>query len=48
MVCPAIAHRLPEVFPQPDVYDPDRFSQARAERKIPYSLIGFSEGFLQI
>ncbi len=45
MVCPAVAHRLPEVFSQPDLYDPFRFSPARAEdRRHPYSLIGFGAG----
>jgi sterol 14-demethylase len=46
MVCPAVSHRLPEVFSHPDVYDPERFSPARAEdRACPYSLIGFGGGF---
>ncbi len=45
MVCPAVSHRLPEVFSHPDIYDPERFSPERAEdRKHPYSLIGFSAG----
>jgi sterol 14-demethylase len=46
MVCPAIAHRLPYIFSNPDVYDPERFAPERAEhRKHPYSLIGFGGGF---
>lgn len=46
MVCPTVAHRLPEVFSQPHTYDPERFSPERAEdRKHPYSLIGFGGGF---
>jgi len=45
MICPAVAHRLPGVFSQPDIFDPARFSPARAEdRKYSYSLIGFSAG----
>ncbi len=45
MICPAVSHRLPEVFSEPDSYDPARFSPARAEdRKHSYSLIGFSGG----
>ena len=44
-VCPAVAHRLPEVFSDPDRYDPERFSPERAEdRRHPYSLIGFGAG----
>jgi sterol 14-demethylase len=46
MLCPAVAHRLPEVFADPDRYDPDRFGPDRAEdRRHPYGLIGFSGGF---
>lgn len=46
MICPAVSHRLPGVFSNPDSYDPTRFSPGRAEdRKHPYSLIGFSAGF---
>ena len=46
MVCPAVAHRLPDVFSNPDSYDPARFGPARAEdRKHPYGLIGFGAGF---
>jgi sterol 14-demethylase len=44
-VCPAVSHRLPEVFSRPDVYDPLRFSPERAEdRNHLYSLIGFGAG----
>ncbi len=46
VVCPAIAHRIPEIFSNPDVYDPDRFSDERREdRRHPYALIGFGAGF---
>lgn len=45
MLCPSVAHRLPEVFSNPDRYDPDRFAPDRAEdRKHSYSLIGFGGG----
>jgi sterol 14-demethylase len=45
MLCPAIAHRLPEVFARPDVYEPERFAPHRAEhRRTDYSLIGFGAG----
>ncbi|GAB3153969.1 cytochrome P450 [Micromonospora sonneratiae] len=46
MLCPSVAHRLPELFTDPDRYDPERFSPGRAEdRRHPYALIGFSGGF---
>jgi sterol 14-demethylase len=45
MVCPAVAHRLPDIFSNPDSYDPLRFAPERAEdQRHPYSLIGFSAG----
>jgi sterol 14-demethylase len=46
IVCPAVSHRLPEVFSNPHAYDPERFGPQRAEdRRHPYSLIGFGGGF---
>ena len=45
MICPAISHRLPDIFPNPEVYDPKRFAPERAEdEQSPYSLIGFGGG----
>jgi sterol 14-demethylase len=45
MVSPAAAHRLPEVFADPDRYDPDRFAPPRAEdRRTKHGLIGFGGG----
>jgi sterol 14-demethylase len=38
----AVSHRLPEVFNDPDRYDPPRFAPGREEQRIhPYSLAGF-------
>lgn len=46
MLCPAVAHRLPEVFTNPDRYDPERFGPSRREGQgDPYALIGFGGGF---
>lgn len=46
ILCPGVAHRLPDVFDDPDRYDPDRFAPGREEHKRhPYALIGFSGGF---
>jgi sterol 14-demethylase len=45
MVSPAAAHRIPEVFADPDRYDPDRFAPGRQEdRKHRHALIGFGGG----
>lgn len=44
MVSPAVAHRLPEVFADPDRYDPLRFAPGRAEDSRPFALIGFGAG----
>ena len=45
MVSPATAHRLPQVFADPDRYDPDRFGPERQEdRRVKHALIGFGGG----
>ena len=45
VVCPAVSHRNPDVFLNPDVYDPDRFAPHRQEdKRHPYALIGFGAG----
>lgn len=45
IISPPVSHRLPEVFAEPDTYDPERFSPQRAEdRNALYSLAGFGGG----
>ena len=45
VVSPAITHRLPAIYSDPDRYDPDRFAPGREEdRRASYSLIGFGGG----
>ena len=45
VVSPAVSHRLPSLYSDPERYDPDRFGPGREEdRKAPYSLIGFGGG----
>ncbi len=44
-VFPALTHQLPEIYREPDLFDPDRFSPPREEdKKQPFSLIGFGAG----
>jgi sterol 14-demethylase len=45
MVSPAVSHRIPEIFTEPDRYDPERFAPGREEdRKARFTLIGFGGG----
>ncbi|MEV4502079.1 cytochrome P450 [Streptomyces klenkii] len=44
MISPAVAHRMPEVFRDPDRFDPSRYGAGRAEHRRPYGLIGFGGG----
>jgi sterol 14alpha-demethylase len=42
---PAVSHRLPALYSDPERYDPARFAPGREEdRRAPYSLIGFGGG----
>ena len=43
-VAPTVSHRMPEVFPDPEQYRPERFSPERDESRQPHSLIGFGGG----
>lgn len=45
MVSPAVAHRIPTLFSDPDTFDPERYAPGREEdKKAQYSLIGFGGG----
>lgn len=39
-----VAHNDPSVYTNPKLFDPDRFTAARNESSVPYSLVGFGGG----
>ncbi|HCF29352.1 MAG TPA: cytochrome P450 [Cyanobacteria bacterium UBA11049] len=44
-ISPMLTHRLSELYPNPDRFDPDRFAPPREEdKKHPFGLIGFGNG----
>ncbi len=44
VVSPTVSHRLPEVFANPDMFDPDRFLPPREEDKRDFAYISFGGG----
>lgn len=44
VVSPTVAHRMPDIFPEPDVFDPDRFGPGRQEDKRDFAFIAFGGG----
>ena len=43
-VSPTVSMRLKSTFPEPDTFDPDRYTAPREEHKKPYSYMGFGAG----
>ncbi|MDD2658857.1 MAG: cytochrome P450 [Methylococcales bacterium] len=41
---PRVSHRIADVFPDPEKFDPDRYSEARQEDAMPFSWIAFGGG----
>jgi sterol 14-demethylase len=44
LVSPTVAHRMPDVFKDPDAFDPDRFAPPRLEDKRDFAYIAFGGG----
>ncbi len=43
-VSPRVSHRIPEIFPDPEKFDPERFTKERQEDAIPFSWVAFGGG----
>jgi len=41
---PRVSHRIADVFPDPEKFDPDRYSETRLEDAAPFSWIAFGGG----
>lgn len=44
LILPYSTHRIPSIYPEPEVFDPERFSPEMSESRHPYAYIPFSAG----
>ncbi len=44
MICPYLVHRHPDIWRDPERFDPERFSAAEVERRHPYAHFPFAAG----
>jgi sterol 14-demethylase len=43
-ISPAVSHRIPEIFPEPDRFEPARYAPPRCEDERPFGWIAFGGG----
>jgi cytochrome P450 len=47
IISPYVAHRLPDIWEQPEEFAPDRFTPVAAQERSPYAYIPFGAGSRQ-
>nr|CAD7579312.1 unnamed protein product [Timema californicum] len=44
LIAPYATHRIPDLYPDPEKFDPDRFLPEKIQERHPYAYIAFSSG----